>query len=50
MSVPRNPKELAAAEGEMTRFEPTMSADRREALYARWKRAVERSRGWADET
>jgi len=27
-------------------FEPQMSADRREALYAGWKRAVERSRGW----
>jgi glycerol kinase len=43
-------EELAAAEGEMTRFEPTMTADRRDALYARWKRAVERSRGWADES
>ena len=29
------------------RFEPTMLADRREALYADWRRAVERSRGWA---
>jgi glycerol kinase len=29
------------------RFEPTMPADRREALYADWRRAVERARGWA---
>jgi glycerol kinase len=27
-------------------FEPTLAADRREALYARWQRAVERSRDW----
>jgi glycerol kinase len=30
------------------RFEPRMSADRRDALYAGWQRAVERSRGWAE--
>jgi glycerol kinase len=29
------------------RFEPAMSADRREVLYADWRRAVERARGWA---
>ena len=29
------------------RFEPAMPADRREALYADWQRAVERARGWA---
>jgi glycerol kinase len=28
-------------------YEPDMSADHRETLYADWKRAVERSRGWA---
>ncbi len=28
-------------------FEPAMSADQREALYAGWQRAVERSRAWA---
>ncbi len=33
--------------GEETRFEPRMGADQRDALYAEWKRAVERSRGWA---
>jgi len=27
-------------------FEPTMSVDQREALYADWKRAVERSLHW----
>jgi glycerol kinase len=40
--------QLVAATGEgATRFEPSLSADRREALYAGWKRAVERARGWA---
>jgi glycerol kinase len=34
--------------GAVTRFEPRMSADRRDALYAGWKRAVERSRDWVD--
>ena len=28
-------------------FEPAMSADQRDALYAGWQRAVERSRAWA---
>ncbi len=28
-------------------YEPSMSADQRESLYADWKRAVERARGWA---
>ena len=27
-------------------FEPTMTADRRDALYAGWRRAVERARAW----
>lgn len=30
------------------RFEPSMGPDRRERLYRGWRRAVERSRGWAD--
>lgn len=30
-------------------FEPGMSEDRRESLYSGWKRAVERSLGWAKE-
>ncbi|HUI42021.1 MAG TPA: glycerol kinase GlpK [Terriglobia bacterium] len=29
------------------RFEPAMAADRRQALFAGWQRAVERARGWA---
>jgi len=29
-------------------FEPSMSADRRESLYAGWQRAVQRSREWVD--
>jgi glycerol kinase len=40
--------ELSSALGAgATRFEPRMSADQRETLYAGWQRAVERSRGWA---
>lgn len=31
-------------------FEPQMSADQRDDLYADWKRAVERSLGWAQPT
>ncbi len=39
--------ELAAATGAgATRFEPKMAAAEREALYAGWRRAVERARGW----
>jgi glycerol kinase len=30
-------------------YEPTMSADERETLFSGWRRAVERSRGWASE-
>jgi len=29
------------------RFEPAMSAGQRDALHARWRQAVARSRGWA---
>jgi glycerol kinase len=31
---------------ESARYEPAMSADRRESLLAEWRRALERSRGW----
>ncbi len=31
------------------RFDPTMSSDQRESLYAGWQKAVERVQGWADE-
>jgi glycerol kinase len=43
-----DPSALAAS-GEMTRFEPRLEASRREALYAGWKRAVERARGWLED-
>jgi glycerol kinase len=29
------------------RYEPMMSVDQRDSLYAGWRRAVERSKGWA---
>jgi glycerol kinase len=29
-------------------FEPKMQREKREELYARWKKAVERSRSWLD--
>jgi glycerol kinase len=32
---------------EEARYEPRMEADQREGLLAQWRRAVERSRGWA---
>jgi glycerol kinase len=38
--------ELTAARGSGTRFHPRLSQDQRDALYAGWKRAVERSRSW----
>ena len=39
--------ESLAGEG-ATRFEPQLAPDRRDALYAGWKRAVERARGWEE--
>ncbi|MFQ5514543.1 MAG: glycerol kinase GlpK [Myxococcota bacterium] len=39
--------EIATNWIEGRRFEPRLSAERREALYAGWLRAVERARGWA---
>ena len=38
--------ELEATTRGGTEFEPTMGEDRRAALLAGWKRAVERARGW----
>ena len=32
---------------EAARYEPRMGGDEREALLADWRRALERSRGWA---
>ncbi|HKC92115.1 MAG TPA: glycerol kinase GlpK [Candidatus Limnocylindria bacterium] len=34
----------------LARYEPRMSVDERDTLYAGWLRAVERSRGWANPT
>jgi len=42
-----DPSALASATS--MRFEPRMETGRREALYAGWKRAVERARGWAED-
>jgi glycerol kinase len=39
----------APGSGGVVRFEPKLDPQRRESLYAGWKRAVERSRGWAEE-
>jgi len=38
--------DLESANTGVVLFEPSLGADRREALYADWKRAVERSRDW----
>jgi glycerol kinase len=43
----RDRSEVESA-GELTVFEPAMQEARREELYAGWKRAVERARGWLD--
>ncbi|MBW2315083.1 MAG: glycerol kinase GlpK [Deltaproteobacteria bacterium] len=40
--------DLESATGGGTLFEPKMGADEREALYAGWQRAVERSRNWVE--
>jgi len=45
----RDERELLAATGEgATRFEPRMPKPQREALYAGWRRAVERARNWVE--
>jgi glycerol kinase len=43
----RSPDELRRRRAVAARYEPRMSADERDAHYAGWLRAVERSRGWA---
>jgi glycerol kinase len=43
----RSELEAVTREGSTT-FEPGLESGRREALYAGWKRAVERSQAWAD--
>jgi len=44
----RDPQEIARNWAVDRVFEPTMSDERREELYAGWKKAVERARGWID--
>lgn len=44
----RDRSELELARGSTTRFEPRLADAERNALYAGWRRAVERSRGWAE--
>jgi len=39
---------LPGGDRAVTRFEPRMAEDQRELLYAGWRRAVERSRDWAE--
>jgi glycerol kinase len=41
--------EIEASEVGISIFEPRMSADRRDALYDGWRRAVDRSREWVEE-
>jgi len=43
----RSQDELRRRREVAARYEPRISADERESLYAGWLRAVERSRGWA---
>ncbi|MBW2448450.1 MAG: glycerol kinase, partial [Deltaproteobacteria bacterium] len=44
----RDRSELSSATGESTTFEPSLGDDQRHALFDGWKRAVERSRDWAE--
>ena len=41
-----SPQQLDESAGPGTRFQPRLSEDEREALYAGWRRAVERSLDW----
>jgi glycerol kinase len=47
VGVWKTPDELRQKRAIAARYEPRMSRDERETLYAGWQRAVERSRGWA---
>ncbi len=47
VGVWRSTEELRKKHAVAARYEPKMSADQRDGLYAAWQRAVERSRGWA---
>ena len=48
VGVWKDPDEVAANWRVDRRFTPQMPIDRREELYAGWKRAVQRAMGWAD--
>jgi glycerol kinase len=47
VGVWKTPDELRKRRAIAARYEPRMSRDEGEKLYAQWQRAVERSRGWA---
>jgi glycerol kinase len=47
VGVWRTPEELRRRRSVEAQFEPAMSRDQSDALYAAWRRAVERSRAWA---
>jgi glycerol kinase len=47
VNVWKNTDEISKYWRSSKTYEPKMSADEREKLYADWKRAVERARGWA---
>jgi len=47
VGVWKTPDELRKKRAVAARYEPKMSREQREHLYAEWTRAVERSRGWA---
>jgi glycerol kinase len=42
-------EDVARRDGERARYEPRMGEDERAGLIARWRRAVERAGGWADD-
>jgi glycerol kinase len=46
----RSPDDIRRRRAVAARFEPQMSADARDSLYASWLRAVERAREWAAPT
>jgi glycerol kinase len=47
VGVWKTPEQLRERRAIAARYEPAMMADEREGLYEGWRRAVERSRGWA---
>jgi glycerol kinase len=47
VGVWKTPDELRRRRAIAARYEPRTSVDERDSLYATWRRAVERARGWA---